>query len=144
MLQTYPSHPITVCWCCRSCPSQPLWLEMVLQTYPSHPITVCCCSRSCPSQPLWLEVVLQTYPSHPITVCCCSRSCSSQPLWLEVVLQTLSFPPHNSMLLLQELSLPASVVRSVPHSKSEIVPRSSLLGAGRLGFWEVGKGGTIG
>jgi hypothetical protein len=32
----------------------------------------------------------------------------------------------------------------VPHSKSGIVPRSSLLGAGRLGFWEVGKGGTIG
>ncbi len=33
---------------------------------------------------------------------------------------------------------------SVPHSKSGIVPRSSLLGAGQLGFWEVGKGGTIG
>jgi hypothetical protein len=32
----------------------------------------------------------------------------------------------------------------VPHSKSGIVPRSSLLGAGQLGFWEVGKGGTIG
>jgi hypothetical protein len=33
---------------------------------------------------------------------------------------------------------------TVPHSKSGIVPRSSLLGAGQLGFWEVGKGGTIG
>ncbi len=32
----------------------------------------------------------------------------------------------------------------VPHSKSGIVPRSSLVGAGQLGFWEVGKGGTIG
>jgi hypothetical protein len=33
---------------------------------------------------------------------------------------------------------------TVPHSKSGIVPRSSLLGAGQLGFWVVGKGGTIG
>ncbi len=32
----------------------------------------------------------------------------------------------------------------VPHSKSGIVPRSSLLGTGQLGFWEVGKGGTFG
>ncbi len=32
----------------------------------------------------------------------------------------------------------------VPHSKSGLVPRSSLSGAGLLGFWEVGKGGTIG
>jgi hypothetical protein len=32
----------------------------------------------------------------------------------------------------------------VPHSKSGLVPRSSLSGAGQLGFWEVGKGGTIG
>ncbi len=32
----------------------------------------------------------------------------------------------------------------VPHSKSGIVPRSALLGAGHLGFWEVGKGGTVG
>jgi hypothetical protein len=32
----------------------------------------------------------------------------------------------------------------VPHSKSGIVPRSSLLGAGQLGFREVGKAGTIG
>ncbi len=32
----------------------------------------------------------------------------------------------------------------VPHSKSGIVPRSSLVGAGQLGFWEIGKGGTIG
>ncbi len=33
---------------------------------------------------------------------------------------------------------------TVPHSKSGVVPRSSLLGVGQLGFWEVGKGGTIG
>ncbi len=33
---------------------------------------------------------------------------------------------------------------SVPHSESGMVPRSSLLGAGQLGFWEFGKGGTIG
>jgi hypothetical protein len=33
---------------------------------------------------------------------------------------------------------------AVPYSKNGIVPRSSLLGAGQLGFWEVGKGGTIG
>ncbi len=32
----------------------------------------------------------------------------------------------------------------VPHSKSGVVPMSSLLGVGQLGFWEVGKGGTIG
>jgi hypothetical protein len=32
----------------------------------------------------------------------------------------------------------------VPHSKSGLVPRSSLPGAGQLGFWEIGKGGTIG
>jgi hypothetical protein len=32
----------------------------------------------------------------------------------------------------------------VPHGKSGIVPRSSLLGAGQLGSWEVGKGGTVG
>ncbi len=32
----------------------------------------------------------------------------------------------------------------VPHSKSGVVPRSSLLGAGQLGFGEFGKGGTIG
>jgi hypothetical protein len=37
-----------------------------------------------------------------------------------------------------------ALVIAVPHSKSGIVPRSSLLGAGQLGFWEVGKGGTIG
>jgi hypothetical protein len=36
------------------------------------------------------------------------------------------------------------LVVNVPHSKSGIVPRSSLLGARQLGFWEVGKGGTIG
>jgi hypothetical protein len=33
---------------------------------------------------------------------------------------------------------------TVPRSKSGMVPRSSLLGAGQLGFWGVGKGGTIG
>ncbi len=32
----------------------------------------------------------------------------------------------------------------VPHSESGIVPRSSLIGAGQLGFGEFGKGGTIG
>ncbi len=32
----------------------------------------------------------------------------------------------------------------VPHSKSGIVPRSSLLGAGQLGFWEFGRGKTVG
>ncbi len=33
---------------------------------------------------------------------------------------------------------------TVPHSKGGIVPRLSLLGVEQLGFWEVGKGGTIG
>jgi hypothetical protein len=33
---------------------------------------------------------------------------------------------------------------TVPYSKSGMVPRSSLLGAGQLGFWEAGKGGTVG
>jgi hypothetical protein len=32
----------------------------------------------------------------------------------------------------------------VPHSKSGLVPRSSLSGAGQLGFWETGEGGTMG
>ncbi len=32
----------------------------------------------------------------------------------------------------------------VPDSKSGIFPRSSLLGAGQLGFWEFGRGGTVG
>ncbi len=33
---------------------------------------------------------------------------------------------------------------TVPHSKSGVVPMSSLSGIGQLGFWEVGKGGTNG
>ncbi len=33
---------------------------------------------------------------------------------------------------------------TVPHSESGVVPMSSLVGVGQLGFWEVGKGGTIG
>jgi hypothetical protein len=48
---------------------------------------------------------------------------------------------HFSMklnLLIKHFSL------SVPHSKSGVVPMSSLLGIGQLSFWEVGKGGTIG
>jgi hypothetical protein len=32
----------------------------------------------------------------------------------------------------------------VPHSKSGLVPRSSLLGAGQLGFRKIGEGGTMG
>jgi hypothetical protein len=32
----------------------------------------------------------------------------------------------------------------VPHSRSGAVPMSSLSGVGQLGFWEIGKGGTIG
>jgi hypothetical protein len=32
----------------------------------------------------------------------------------------------------------------VPHNKSGLVPRSSLSGAGQLGFWETGEGGTMG
>jgi hypothetical protein len=32
----------------------------------------------------------------------------------------------------------------VPRSQSGVVPISSLLGVGQLGFWEIGKGGTIG
>jgi hypothetical protein len=32
----------------------------------------------------------------------------------------------------------------VPHSESGVVPMSSLLGVGQVGFWGVGKGGTIG
>ncbi len=32
----------------------------------------------------------------------------------------------------------------VPHSKSGLVPRSSLSGAGQSGFWEIGKGGMTG
>ncbi len=41
------------------------------------------------------------------------------------------------------VSLPG-YLQVVPHSKSGVVPMSSLLGVGQLGFWEVGKGGTIG
>jgi hypothetical protein len=36
------------------------------------------------------------------------------------------------------------VALTVPHSKSGLVPRSSLSGTGQLGFWEIGKGGMIG
>jgi hypothetical protein len=32
----------------------------------------------------------------------------------------------------------------VPHSQSGAVPISSLLGVGQLGFWEFGRGGSIG
>jgi hypothetical protein len=32
----------------------------------------------------------------------------------------------------------------VPHSESGLVPRSSLSGAGHLGFRETGEGGTMG
>jgi hypothetical protein len=45
--------------------------------------------------------------------------------------------------------LRASLVRRRPQegsvlvSKASIFPRSSLLGAGQLGFWEAGKGGWI-
>ncbi len=37
-----------------------------------------------------------------------------------------------------------SSIISVPHSKSGVVPMLLLSGVGQLGFWEVGKGGTIG
>jgi hypothetical protein len=53
----------------------------------------------------------------------------------------------NSIFMLEINSLQichSSATIFVPHSKSGIVPRSSLLGAGQLGFWEVGKGETIG
>jgi hypothetical protein len=33
---------------------------------------------------------------------------------------------------------------NVPRSQSGAVPKSSLSGVGRLGFWEIGKGGTNG
>ncbi len=33
---------------------------------------------------------------------------------------------------------------SVPHSESGVVPMSSLLGVGQLGFWEVGMGEQLG
>ncbi len=33
---------------------------------------------------------------------------------------------------------------TVPHSKSGLVPRSLLSGAGHLGFRETGEGGTMG
>ncbi len=41
-------------------------------------------------------------------------------------------------------SKPAEEGTTVPYSKSGIVPRSSLSGAGQLGFWEIGKGGSVG
>jgi hypothetical protein len=39
---------------------------------------------------------------------------------------------------------PLNVLITVPHSKSGLVPRSSLLGAGHLGFRKMGEGGTMG
>ena len=45
---------------------------------------------------------------------------------------------------LNRYSFPFLCMVIVPYSKSGIVPRSSLSGAGQLGFWEFGKGGTIG
>jgi hypothetical protein len=46
---------------------------------------------------------------------------------------SLSQPPHG-----------VQNVITVPHSQSGVVPMSSLLGVGQLGFGEVGKGGTVG
>ncbi len=50
----------------------------------------------------------------------------------------------NLLMLVVAFYFSNTVQLIVPYSKSGIVPKSSLLGAGRLGFWEVGKGGTIG
>jgi hypothetical protein len=36
------------------------------------------------------------------------------------------------------------LIITVPHSQSGAVPMSSLLGVGQLGFWEFGRGGSIG
>jgi hypothetical protein len=60
---------------------------------------------------------------------------------------TFSFKEAMTLLNLIEIIDLCSrllLVMSVPHSKSGVVPRSSLLGAGQLGFGEFGKGGTIG
>jgi hypothetical protein len=51
-------------------------------------------------------------------------------------------PPNVRRPLAPNLRWPLLSNVSVPYSKSGMVPRSSLLGAGQLGFWEVGKGGT--
>jgi hypothetical protein len=45
---------------------------------------------------------------------------------------------------LSQAQLPIFLNLPVPHSQSGAVPISSLLGVGQLGFWEIGKGGTIG
>jgi hypothetical protein len=48
------------------------------------------------------------------------------------------------IFLLGHVSSYIHLTLTVLHSKSGLVPRSSLSGAGQLGFWEIGKGGTIG
>ncbi len=52
-------------------------------------------------------------------------------------------PVHYSQPCSQMI-LPAKPEEIVPHSQSGAVPISSLLGVGQLGFWEFGRGGTIG
>jgi hypothetical protein len=51
---------------------------------------------------------------------------------------------HYNKIIYKKSNALRFIEVTVPHSKSGIVPRSSLLGAGQLGFWEIGKGGTIG
>jgi hypothetical protein len=55
-------------------------------------------------------------------------------------------PVNTGGLPVVNSNSPLQTMRGVVvlYSKSGIVPRSSLLGAGQLGFGEFGKGGTIG
>jgi hypothetical protein len=51
----------------------------------------------------------------------------------------------GNVVIIVILDIPAiKEIRGVPHSESGVVPMSSLLGVEQLGFWEIGKGGTIG
>jgi hypothetical protein len=71
---------------------------------------------------------------------------------LKYVTTTNFFSDNNKKIMTRQLARARDKMKAVkennaaavPYSKSGIVPRSSLLGAGQLGFWEVGKGGTIG
>ncbi len=69
-----------------------------------------------------------------------------------VTFQTEGYVKQHRLIVINNIHQPqATLFRKkrqkkeiVPHSKSGIFPRLSLSGVGQLGFWEFGKGGTVG
>ncbi len=71
----------------------------------------------------------------------------SIPLALVDAKKTIAYPAKNcvneNVAGILEIMLEI-IFMTVPHNKSGLVPRSSLSGAGQLGFWESGEGGIMG